>query len=76
MSPGNIKGKLICVTVDAVVYVVLNIVAGNVAMQYIFWPGTIIAAASGSIRRAAYILAAEIFACRIFVYCQVSACQN
>lgn len=60
MSPGNIKGKLICVTVDAVVYVVLNIAAVNVAMQYIFWPGTIIAAASGSIRRAAYILAAEI----------------
>lgn len=60
MSPGNIKGKLICVMVDAVVYVVLNIAAGNVALQYIFWPGTIIAVASGSIRRAAYILAAEI----------------
>ena len=71
MSPGNIKGKLICVTVDAVVYVVLNIAAGNVALQYIFWPGTIIAAASGSIHTGC-----GDFACRIFVYCQVSACQN
>lgn len=80
MSPENIKGKLICVTVDAIIYVVLNIVvektahmavsnaagkqadsvASGAVMQYIFWPGTIIATASGSIKRAAYILAAEI----------------